>query len=258
MCAGTYSGLVDVGAEDRLRALWVGALPSLASRVAASRGLSVLHLLTGGTTSAGVFAVQRGNHLAVLKLTQHLAKGRRHEAAMRAYAAADLAPEVLEADEGTVDGVGYHLMVLEFVPGGDSLRDAAAPADVIPVLGRLLAGLRDCSATPLAIALPSLAARVHVGHRRCHAVQPTPGGAPVPEGVRLATDLLGELNATTPADHWVHGDLVPGNVLTAGPGRMLAIDPWVCAGDPDYDVAKAALEFGGELAGRRRTGRPDA
>jgi len=250
---GADSGLVDAATGDGLCARygpgWVDSLPALVAQVTAARGLSVLCPLTGGRTAC-VLKVRRGNHLAVLKLAPDLARSRREEAALRAYAAVGLAPEVLEADEGAVDGVSYHLMLLAFVPGGGSLRECPAPADAIPALGRLLAGLRDCSATPLTVALPSLADHVYAGLGRAAGGGLHGAAAPTPADVRLAAGLLGELNATTPADHWVHGTLHPGNVLTDGLGRLLAIDPRPFAGDLDYDVAESALKLGSELAGR--------
>jgi streptomycin 6-kinase len=53
--------------------------------------------------------------------------------------------------------------------------------------------------------------------------------------VERAAELFDDLCASAPREAVLHGDLHHGNVLRAGAGRWLAIDPHGVVGDPGYD-----------------------
>ena len=135
-------------------------------------------------------------------------------------------------------------MLIERCLPGTSLdgHDSAA-ADVIAA--QLLSRLHEIDGDG---ALPSLAdraqqLRVTVASRAERLRSPIDGWL-----VDTAVDVLGVLAEPGPDEVVLHGDFHHHNILRAGRGEWLAIDPLPAQGDPAYDLVQYSLFRQGDLA----------
>ncbi|MGW7003715.1 aminoglycoside phosphotransferase family protein [Streptomyces sp. NPDC054933] len=221
---------------------WCDALPARVAALAERWSLRPAQQLGGGTS--GVFVCDRADgSRAYLKLTPDPTVAAQEAEALRLWQACGRTPRLLAAEpaEGAL-----LLAAVERADGrpAPTLRGAA---DVrLPDVAGLLTAIRGHRPAQSG-ALPSLAERVDflfdLTLRRLDAG--IPQGAPEPavspafvERCRRAALRLADGGPSA----LVHGDLHPGNVLDAGPGRgLVAIDPRPAVGDPDFDAVDWAL-----------------
>ena len=199
---------------------WIGRLPDLVERATARWALALDDPFTSGAASWCAPGTLPGGLPVVLKISFPHDEARHEAAALRAWHGHGV-PELLGSDHGD-----WALLVARIMPG---TALSAAPGS---------AEERLTIAAGVARALWS--ARSDVVVPEMHDV--CAGWADLLEergsrhgvDVRGAADLLRTLPG--PSDVLVHGDLNPGNILDAGDGRWLAIDPKPLRGDPAYDL----------------------
>lgn len=208
---------------------WLDGLPTLIAALAARWGLSGMAVLDAGGTSVVLHAVRDDGTRTVLKIVPDPEIARMEAVALRAWAGARCAVDLLAED--TTAGA----LLLAAVEPGDRLSDRPGDPMGWDGVAGLLAGLAaDIPAEPL----PPLAGRIDAGFalwtRRYANLEPAPrmlDAATVARCRRRAARL-----ATLGPTMLLHGDLHPGNVLDGGPARgPVAIDPRPCLGDPAFD-----------------------
>ena len=174
--------------------------------------------------------------------------------ALRSAAAGALGvPEVLVATE---HGAPSAWLVLEWVTPGQSSRQADA------AYGRGLAALHQAAPPPVAPVnwLGPFAQRNHPvptssswpdfwwTHRLAPRVETAARSGQLPVALRRRFDVLQaripELLGTLDPMSLLHGDLWSGNRITDDSGRPWLVDPAVCVGHREVDLAMMAL-FGG-------------
>ncbi len=227
---------------------WCAALPSLVEQFCSRWDLRLEHAQSG-STSRVYFGWQRGRpgrpeREVVLKVTPEPPIARAEAAALRAWAATSHAVALLDADPGG------GALLLERVRPGTKLWDAGARPPARE-MAELLIGLRAATGD-LAHQLPPLSERIEfifglIRSRLTGArVAPLVDPGLVTAGHELACTL-----AQTGPTALVHGDLHLANILIARqpgladqpdqPGRLVAIDPRPCLGDPDFDAVDWVL-----------------
>jgi streptomycin 6-kinase len=215
--------LVDrFGAE--LAEPWCDALPDLVARLTERWRLEVREARPGNTGRT-LLCTGPGGDLRVLKLTPDPEVARLEVTGLRTWAGCSRVVQVLDAD------LDANAILLEgLVPGtqldGDvpwaeigEMLDQLHAAEPIGEVGRLAEGIEF---------IFTLSER-----RRRES----------PAAVHLSAEVLEQgreralaLAASGPVT-LIHGDLHPGNVLDAGPGRgAVAIDPRPGLGDPSLDA----------------------
>lgn len=219
---------------------WCAQLPALVEHYGLRWGLELDTALSGGTSR--LFAGwqrwagwQRAGRRVILKLTPDPAIADGEARALSAWAATPHAVNLLDSDPGS--GV---LLLEELTPGTKLSEQPELPP--LTDVADLLTALRN--APPVGSGrLPSLSERVDflfslVGR---HHTNPRVARLVTADLVYRSRDAARILAVGGPAG-LVHGDLHPGNVLDAGPGRgLVAIDPRPCVGDPDFDAVDWAL-----------------
>ncbi|WP_328648404.1 aminoglycoside phosphotransferase family protein [Amycolatopsis sp. NBC_00348] len=210
---------------------WCDALPDLVARLSARWGLEVREARPGNTGRT-LLCTGPGGDLQVLKLTPDPEIARLEAAGLRAWTGCPRAVQVLDTD------LDAGAILLEGLVPGTELRGRDVPWAEI---GDLLTQLHGV-APPAG--LPSLTDRVTFMYDITD--RTVPGSAAEPHLTRellaRARDRALSLAATGGSIAVVHGDLHPGNVLDAGPGRgVVAIDPRPSVGDPAMDAVDWAF-----------------
>ncbi|SEF21892.1 streptomycin 6-kinase [Amycolatopsis pretoriensis] len=221
----TRARLTDrFGAE--LAEPWCDALPDLVARLSAKWQLTVREARPGNTGRT-LLCTGPGGDLRVLKLTPDPEVARLEFAGLRAWAGCRRAVQVLGTD------LEAGAILLEGLVPGTELRGRPVPW---PELGALLTELHAVAPPS---DLPPLTERVTFMYDITERTVP---GSPAEE--HLTPELLARARsralalASAGPVAVVHGDLHPGNVLDAGPGRgAVAIDPRPSVGDPAFDLA---------------------
>jgi streptomycin 6-kinase len=215
--------LVDrFGAE--LAEPWCDALPELVARLTTRWRLEVREARPGNTGRTLLCTGPRGD-LRVLKLTPDPEVARLEVTGLRAWAGCSRVVQVLDADldanaillEGLVPGTQLDGDVpwAELGEMLDQLHSAAPVGD----FGRLAEGIEF---------IFTLSER----RRRASPAAAHLSAEVLEKGRERALAL-----ATSGPVTLIHGDLHPGNVLDAGPGRgAVAIDPRPGLGDPSLDA----------------------
>ncbi|MDT8912799.1 aminoglycoside phosphotransferase family protein [Amycolatopsis sp. PS_44_ISF1] len=211
---------------------WCDELPALVARLAARWGLTVLEARPGNT---GRTLVCRGSagESRVLKLCPDQEIAAAEATALQTWAGRSRVVQVVEAD------FEAGALLLEGLEPGTPLtgRGADLPwAEVAELLAQL-------HSAPAAGPFPTLATRIglmfELAERR-RLGSAAESRLPL-KLLRHARSRAEDLSTGGPAV-LLHGDLHPGNVLDAGPGRgLVAIDPRPCLGDPAFDAVDWAL-----------------
>ncbi|KRD45413.1 hypothetical protein ASE38_15780 [Cellulomonas sp. Root930] len=199
---------------------WIDRLPDLVARATGRWALALDDPFTSGAASWCAPGTLPDGRPVVLKISFPHDEARHEAAALRAWHGHGV-PELLGSDRDD-----WALLVDRVIPG-TALSVAPGAAEE-----------RLATAASVARALWSARSDVVVPDLR----DVCAGWADLLEergsrhgvDVRVAADLLRTLPGSS--DVLVHGDLNPGNILAAGHGRWLAIDPKPLRGDPAYDL----------------------
>ncbi|GEL97542.1 aminoglycoside phosphotransferase family protein [Cellulomonas terrae] len=202
-------------------AAWIDRLPALVADATQRWGLRLGPPFTDGAASWCAPATRSDGRSVVLKLSFPHDEARHEAAALRAW-----------HGHGGVQLLGAHeddwALLLERVePGTPLSRAPGGPAERLTAAADVARALWSAAGSDVEV--PGM-------------VDVCAGWADVLEdrGSRHGVDVAraGDLLRTLPASSGVlvHGDLNPGNILAAGTGRWLAIDPKPMRGDPAYDL----------------------
>lgn len=142
-----------------------------------------------------------------------------------------------------------HAMVLErCVPGGELRTAPGTPEDRLLTACAVLRRLWQAPPPPACDDIDALGAVTcrwaDLAEERMERLRPGFDPALVAEGVAL----LRALPASAGRRVLLHGDFNPGNVLSAGGGRWVAIDPKPMVGDPAYDPWPMLEQIGDPLS----------
>ena len=236
---------------------WCAGLPRLVEEYCSRWDLRLEHAQSG-STSRVYFGWQRGRpgrpeREVVLKVTPEPPIARTEAAALRVWAATSHAVALLDADPGG------GALLLERVRPGTKLRDAGARLPARE-MAELLIGLRAATGD-LTHQLPPLSERIEFIFGLIRSRLTGARVAPlVDPGLVTAGHELARTLAQTGPSALVHGDLHLANILIARqprqprqpgqpgqpgqsdqPGRLVAIDPRPCLGDPDFDAVDWVL-----------------
>jgi len=202
---------------------WISRLPALVDRAAARWDLTLGAPFTSGASSWCAPVLRADGSPAVLKISFPHPEARDEAAALRVWHGRG-APALLDAH--TDDWA----LLLERVAPGTTL--AVSPGTARDRLESAVAVARTLWAVPEVPDVPRMA---EVCARWADVLEERAGRYDAdPALVRHAAELLRTLPGA--GGSLVHGDLNPGNLLDAGDGRWLAIDPKPMRGDPAYDL----------------------
>lgn len=235
--SGTELVPLDLPVMTHLRQIpaahgWLDRLPTLIEEVRAAFELRLSPPIPGGSCSWVAPAMLPDGTEAIVKIAWPHREMRGEPAALRRW-----------NGHGAVRLIAHdprrHALVLHRCVPGDELRTAPGTAEQ-----RLLAGcdvLRRLWQAPPPHrsedrdGIESLALMAGVwadlADERMARIRPGYDPALVAEGIALLRTL--PMSATREAI--LHGDINPGNVLSTGTGRWVAIDPKPMTGDPAYD-----------------------
>jgi streptomycin 6-kinase len=202
-------------------------------------------VFTAGVAGTTVAVTREDGDSAVLKLGFPHAEAV-WEAVGLQLMPAGLAPRVLRQDVWT------WALLLETVRPGTALSEHPLPAtEALAIGGRLLAELSlpltaDSPLPTVAEMISPLAERMRAGldgHREAL------DALAVTEQMWRGTEELADLLRDTGESRLVHGDFNPGNILDAGAGRWVVIDPKPMRGDPSFDLAPLVAQLGSPFSG---------
>lgn len=207
-------GRTPAGAE------WIERLPTLVARATARWELRLGPPFTDGAASWCAPASRADGTSAVLKLSFPHDEARHEAAALRAWHGHGV-PQLLGAHEDD-----WALLLERVDPGTPLSRAPGGPRERLTVAAEVARTLWSVGGD---VAVPAMA-DVCAGWADLLEDRGSRHGI----DVARAADLLRTLPGSS--DALVHGDLNPGNVLAAGQGRWVAIDPKAMRGDPAYDL----------------------
>jgi len=225
--------LVDrFGAE--LAEPWCDALPDLVTRLSARWGLEVREARPGNTGRT-LLCTGPGGDLRVLKLTPDPEVARLEFAGLAAWAGCSRVVQVLDAD------LDANAILLEGLVPGTQLDGDVPWAEIGEMLEQLHSvdpSRVDPSGVEPRGSFRTLAEGIEfiftLSERRR---RESPAAAHLSAEVLAKGRERAMALATSGPVTLIHGDLHPGNVLDAGPGRgAVAIDPRPGVGDPSLDA----------------------
>jgi streptomycin 6-kinase len=203
---------------------WIARLPELVERSVHRWGLTLARPFTSGAASWCAPALRDSDgSSAVLKISFPHDEARDEAVALRAWHGHGV-PAVLGSDAGD-----WALLLERIRPGTPLSTASGSPEE------RLSAGcdvLRTLWAARADVAVPEMQA---VGAGWADVLEERAGRHDADRGLAGAAAALLRSLPVGPAV-LVHGDLNPGNILDAGHGRWVAIDPKPMRGDPAYDL----------------------
>lgn len=206
---------------------WLAELPTRIATLERAWRLDWLAELETNGACAVIGLVRRHDGRdAILKLGFPHEEARHEASALRAWGGDGAARLLAVSDDG------FALLLERCVPGESlwSLNVDAGNAVICDLARRLWRPVgADAPFTRLDAAVAAWCAQAP--DERCAA-----GYAP--EVVKAALQLGGSLCADAPAAVLLHGDLHPGNILSAERVPWLAIDPKPLVGDPAFDWAQ--------------------
>jgi streptomycin 6-kinase len=255
------SGVVDAGVvqvkDIRARltrrfgpgvAAWCADLPDLADAVARQWGLRLGPAWPAGGNSV-VLPCQAGDgEQMVLKLSPDLKIAADEATALDLWSAS---PHVVRLHDADLE---RGALLLERLQPGTRLHDEPDRWPLADV-ALLLADLAQTAWIGAGTRLPHLGDRVDfVFDLTRQRLSRHPAAVHhVPPGLMEASQITARTLADQGPMRLVHGDLHPGNVLRAGPGRgAVAIDPRPCLGDPAFDAVDWVLASGDSEAAMRQ------
>jgi len=208
---------------------WIDALPERRRQLAAAWGLT----LEAPFTSRVVACRRSDGTPAVLKLSPDTRLVAAEADALALWAGAGVTPAVLErADDA---------LLLERVEPGTRVLDGG----VVPSGADVAALVAPLHRRAPAGRFPSLRERLTSTFGAAARRGLDPGL--LDRGLAACLELAGDAPATL-----LHGDLHGGNVLRGGRGRLVAIDPRPCVGDPAFDLVAWVLAGPGDPRERAR------
>jgi streptomycin 6-kinase len=224
---------------------WLGRLPELVAVACARWGLEVAGPPYDGGICGWVAPVRRPDGSpAVLKVGWPHPEAAREAAALRWW---DGGGAIRLLDE---DPAAWTMLLERCLPG-TPLRDAGLSDECGLAIGaELLEGLwRKPAAPEGAHGFDSMAGTCDGWAALATERVRTHGDALARHGVdhgvlALGIDLLRSLPRSADRCVLVHGDFNPGNLLAAGRGPFLAIDPKPMVGDPAYDPWQLLAQLG--------------
>ena len=189
--------------------------------------LEVVAPLTGGRSGL-VLRVRRNGDQFVLKAP--MVEPVVHISAQEYLARAEAGPRIVATD--TERG----LFLMELIEGGPV--EHPTPAAVASRAAQALRPIHATATTAFPPIYPWLRSRLthQPSDRSVTAVEPSPRER------REALSLLDELEETSTADCFIHGDLNVGNILSSDSGPIRLIDARGVVGDPSYDYAVLAVK----------------
>ncbi|RSM46363.1 aminoglycoside phosphotransferase [Amycolatopsis balhimycina DSM 5908] len=203
---------------------WCDALPDLVARLTAKWGLEVREARPGNTGRT-LLCTGPGGDLRVLKLTPDPEVARLEFAGLSAWAGCARVVQVLDAD------LDAHAILLEGLVPGTQLDGDVPWAEIGELLGQLHSVEPRGEFRRLADGIEFIFGLSERRRRESPAAQHLSADV-LAKGRARALELAGSGPVTL-----IHGDLHPGNVLDAGPGRgAVAIDPRPGLGDPSLDA----------------------
>lgn len=237
------SAIDDLGEPARH---WLAALPRHLAEVADAWGLELHDQLAHIGYCSVVYPVTTADEQpAMLKVTVPHDDAAGEGAALRRWAGEGAARLLRRSDDG------FTLLLERCVPGRD-LWTLPIDAQIDVVAGLLPRLWVDPPDDPTVTDLDDAIER---WSRRLHDAPPSdryPAAA-----VQLASDYAAGLAARRLGPRvLLHGDVNPGNVLTATREPWLAIDPKPFVGEPTFDLAQLALNWAWGN-GDRRPDQPD-
>ena len=211
---------------------WIGRLPELVGRARTRWELRLGDPFTSGASSWCAPARSADGRPVVVKISFPHDEARDEAAALRAWRGHGV-PVLLghDADDWA--------LLLERVQPGTPLSTAGGT-----VRERFAAAAEVARALWSVPTDAPVASMAQVGAAWALRLEERGGRFGVP--VAAAADLLRTLPGS--GGTVVHGDLNPGNVLSAGGGRWLAIDPKPMRGDPAYDLWPLLEQVGDPFA----------
>lgn len=220
---------------------WTAAAPEIVGRMLHRWQLTPGDAFVGGANGSTLRVTRPDGGNAVLKVAFPHEEGKWEAVGLEAFPA-QLRPAVLAQDPWT-----WSMLLAEITPGRSLAASLGAsdPRAALAAAGRLHLAL---TASPVPDALPRLADAM-----RDYAVQARDRlpqqyqellGLDVQGLVVAAIDELAALATTGPAHALLHGDFNPGNILDAGAGNWVAIDPKPLVGDAAYDLWPLVSQVG--------------
>jgi len=206
---------------------WLAALPAQLAALEMAWSIErIAEVETAGENAwIGVVRREDGSD-AILKITVPHAEARHEGDALRAWAG-DAAVHLLASSDD-----GFSLLLERAVPG-ETLW--SLPVDVGNAVACAVGKRLWRTPEPGA---PFVRLDDMVARWRGQIPTEGPGQGYSRRMIDAALQLAGELVADAPASRLLHGDLHPGNILSAGRAPWLAIDPKPVVGDPAYDWAQ--------------------
>ncbi|MCU1405587.1 MAG: aminoglycoside phosphotransferase [Glaciihabitans sp.] len=195
----------------------------------------------GGISGATLRVTRADGTPAVLKVAYPHVEGKWEAVGLQALPE-DLHPAVLQQDAWT-----WSMLLEEVTPGRPLAANGAAKdlREALIIGGRLHHGLTR-AAVPNR--LPRLADAMRdysaVATDRLEAQKFELDGLGVGDVVAAAIQELSALSGSGPDGALLHGDFNPGNILDAGDGRWVTIDPKPLVGDPSYDLWPLVSQLG--------------
>ncbi|WP_161606004.1 aminoglycoside phosphotransferase family protein [Microlunatus speluncae] len=230
-------------------ARWLNDLPSRCARLCRRWGLRIDGPPAHGAAAIVVPVAGPGGRYA-LKLISPWTDAAAERAALEAFAG-DGAARLLDADEDAA------ALLIEWLPGPPLITEPDRVA-AMRIAGELAGRL---GRTPAPAGTRTLAAGAADWRQELmaqHAAAEAAGEAFSDELLALALDAVDEL-ATDRTRTLTHGDLSLDNILAAGPGRWVAIDPLLLIGTVAHDVHTIARsQLGAVITDPDPAGRLDA
>lgn len=211
---------------------WLADLDQLVHHFVSAWQLQITsEALHGGMTSFVVHCLDQHGLQCVFKACPDKTLIADECEALRYWQGSDAVPRLLAEDREA--GV---LLLVRVLPGTE-IRHLPDDDETLERVGALLGRLHAYQPSMDAVHLPSLADRAQARVQLIRdALSPSRAGSME----RLANWLL----ASQPEEVILHGDLGQGNILDAGNGRLVAIDPRGRRGERAYDIAVFAQKGG--------------
>ncbi len=210
---------------------WWRSLPGVVERLAGDWGLLVVQSPVGrGNTSLVLRCRRADGDAAILKLCPDPGVVASEALALQAWQSSRRVPGLWESD------AGLGALLLEAIPAEAPVAGLPAEVDLQDV-GDLMTALHDADVgaagrvEPLVERVQFIAELWTRRHRASAAARSVVSAELLRRGCSVACEL-----ARREGGVLLHGDLHPGNVLSAGPVRgLVAIDPRPCRGDDAFD-----------------------
>lgn len=219
---------------------WIAAVPSLVAELEQEWGIVAGEAFVGGTISWVAPAVDSDGRELVLKVAWPHAEQRTEMAALAMWNGT-CAPALLRVDPCR------HAMLLERVLPGDQMHAAELPAEALVEQCGELARQLWVHTSQLVVGehgFDTLARRLGARDDEMPERFERLGLATDSGLASLARELFHDLTSAGPCDRLLHGDMHPGNIISAQRAAWLVIDPKPLVGDPSHDAQLLLPQLG--------------